>query len=104
MRAQNTFSLPFLATGGGSVAQNSDSFFLSSSPSRLLALCSNRTLTQSWDLSYFPIADDQPYDRFGKPYDITRVLTKDDLFNQTAYENYSPLYLPATYAVSSFRL
>ncbi|KAE9400695.1 OPT superfamily oligopeptide transporter [Gymnopus androsaceus JB14] len=55
--------------------------------------------TNSWDLSYFPIADDQPYDRFGKPYDITRVLTKDDLFNQTAYENYSPLYLPATYAV-----
>ncbi|GAV99171.1 oligopeptide transporter [Lentinula edodes] len=55
--------------------------------------------TNSWDLSYFPISDNQPYDRFGLPYNITRVLTKDDIFNQTAYAEYSPLYLPATYAV-----
>ncbi|KAJ3824187.1 OPT oligopeptide transporter protein-domain-containing protein [Lentinula raphanica] len=55
--------------------------------------------TNSWDLSYFPISDNQPYDRFGNPYNITRVLTTDDIFNQTAYEEYSPLYLPATYAV-----
>jgi OPT family oligopeptide transporter len=55
--------------------------------------------TNSWDLSYFPIADDQPYDRFGRPYNVSRVLTKQDLFNETAYNDYSPLYLPATYAV-----
>ncbi|KAJ3994522.1 OPT oligopeptide transporter protein-domain-containing protein [Lentinula boryana] len=55
--------------------------------------------TNSWDLSYFPISDNQPYDRFALPYNITKVLTKDDTFNQTAYEEYSPLYLPATYAV-----
>ncbi|KAF5384567.1 hypothetical protein D9757_006480 [Collybiopsis confluens] len=55
--------------------------------------------TNSWDLAYFPISDNQPYDRFGGAYNITRVLTKDDTFNQTAYEEYSALYLPATYAV-----
>ncbi|KIK61243.1 hypothetical protein GYMLUDRAFT_43305 [Collybiopsis luxurians FD-317 M1] len=55
--------------------------------------------TNSWDLAYFPISDNQPYDRFGHPYNITLVLTKDDTFNQTAYEAYSALYLPATYAV-----
>ncbi|KAF9075650.1 OPT oligopeptide transporter protein-domain-containing protein [Rhodocollybia butyracea] len=55
--------------------------------------------TNSWDLAYFPISDNQPYDRFGKVYNITRVLTTRDTFNQTAYEEYSALYLPATYAV-----
>jgi hypothetical protein len=41
-----------------------------------------------------------PYDRFGKVYDYTRVLTPQDTFNLTAYENYSPLYMPAAYAMT----
>jgi hypothetical protein len=31
---------------------------------------------------------------------VTRVLQVDDTFNLTAYEEYSELYLPATYAVT----
>ncbi|EGO00748.1 hypothetical protein SERLA73DRAFT_167007 [Serpula lacrymans var. lacrymans S7.3] len=54
----------------------------------------------TWQLAYFPISDDSPYDRFGKLYDVSRVLTPQGLFNQTAYDEYSPLYLPATYAVT----
>ena len=42
----------------------------------------------------------QPYDRFGNVYDIPRVLRDDDRFDETAYNAYSPLYLPATYAVT----
>ncbi|KAI8978283.1 OPT oligopeptide transporter [Trametes punicea] len=56
--------------------------------------------TNSWYLSYFPLMANQPYDRFGQPYDITRVLTPDHTFDVEAYNNYSPLYLPASYAIT----
>jgi hypothetical protein len=41
-----------------------------------------------------------PYDRFGKSYNVSLILQPDDRFNETAYNNYSPLYLPATYAMT----
>ncbi|KAG6813123.1 hypothetical protein H0H92_013747 [Tricholoma furcatifolium] len=56
--------------------------------------------TNSWSLAYFPISANEPYDRYGAVYNITRVLTKNDLFDLQAYEDYSPLYLPATYAMT----
>lgn len=56
--------------------------------------------TNVWSLSYFPIAGSLPYDRFGNIYNITRVLTTDHRLNVTAYNEYSPLYLPATYAMT----
>ena len=46
------------------------------------------------------MAESMPYDRFGEQYNVSRVLTADNTFNQTAYEEYSPLYLPATYSVT----
>lgn len=55
--------------------------------------------TNSWNLSYFPISANVPYDKFGNLYDIGRVLKQDDTFDVGAYIAYSPLYLPATYAV-----
>lgn len=42
----------------------------------------------------------EPFDRFGNPYNVSRVLTPQDTFNLTAYEEYSPLYLPAAYAIT----
>ncbi|KAF8150467.1 OPT oligopeptide transporter protein-domain-containing protein [Mycena galopus ATCC 62051] len=56
--------------------------------------------SNSWDLAYFPISANIPYDRFGNEYNITYVLTQQDTFNATAYGLYSPLYLPATYAMT----
>ncbi|KAJ7594866.1 OPT oligopeptide transporter protein-domain-containing protein [Mycena floridula] len=55
--------------------------------------------TNSWKLAYFPMSANEPYDRFGDVYNVSRVLTKDDIFDLDAYDKYSPLYLPATYAV-----
>ena len=55
---------------------------------------------QSWYLAYFPISDNNPYDRFGHVYNITRVLTPNDFFDAQAYSDYSPLFLPATYAMT----
>lgn len=42
----------------------------------------------------------EPYDRFGDVYNVSRVLTAQDTFNATAYDNYSPLYLPAAFAMT----
>ncbi|KAJ7350670.1 OPT oligopeptide transporter protein-domain-containing protein [Mycena albidolilacea] len=56
--------------------------------------------TNSWSLAYFPISANIPYDRFGNEYDVTQVLTQKDTFNATAYADYSPLFLPATYAMT----
>ncbi|GLB37836.1 putative OPT oligopeptide transporter protein [Lyophyllum shimeji] len=56
--------------------------------------------SNSWSLAYFPISANEPYDRYGNVYDITRVLTKEDRFDVDAYNAYSPLYLPATYAMT----
>ena len=41
-----------------------------------------------------------PYDRYGDLYNVSRVLDAQNRFNLTAYEQYSPLYLPATYAIT----
>lgn len=57
-------------------------------------------ILQSWSLAHFPILANQPYDRFGNLYDITKVLRPDDTFDQEAYLNYSPIYLPTSYAIT----
>lgn len=39
------------------------------------------------------------FDRFGEVYNTSRVINPETfLFNATAYEEYSPLYLPVTFA------
>lgn len=55
--------------------------------------------TNSWNLAYFPISANGPFDKFGLSYNVSRVLKTDDTFDLDAYNAYSPLYLPATYAV-----
>ncbi|TIB67791.1 hypothetical protein E3Q24_04023 [Wallemia mellicola] len=49
--------------------------------------------------NYLPISDSSPYDRYGNAYNISRILSEDNEFNATAYEDYSPLYLSATYSM-----
>ncbi|KAL4079124.1 OPT oligopeptide transporter protein-domain-containing protein [Scleroderma citrinum] len=56
--------------------------------------------TNTWNLAYFPMNDENPYDRFGRIFNVSRVLDSQNMFNATAYEEYSPLYLPATYAMT----
>lgn len=48
-----------------------------------------------------PMASNSPFDNTGRLYDIPRVMTaQQHTFNVTAYEEYSPLYLPATYVIT----
>ena len=51
-------------------------------------------------MSYFPISGNGPYDRFGQVYNFTRVLTSDYRLDPVAYNDYSPLFLPATFAMA----
>jgi len=42
-----------------------------------------------------------PFDQSGNPYNVSRITSgKHRMFNATAYEDYSPLYLPMSYALS----
>lgn len=50
--------------------------------------------------SYMPILSAAVFDNTGHPYDVSRILTPDFLFDQKAYEGYSPVYLPITYVLS----
>lgn len=47
-----------------------------------------------------PILSSAVFDDTGKPYDVSRILTKSFHFDRKAYENYSKVYLPITYALS----
>ena len=47
-----------------------------------------------------PILSSAVFDNTGKPYDVTKVLTPDFLFDEEAYHKYSPVYLPITYVLS----
>lgn len=40
------------------------------------------------------------FDNTGKPYDVSKILTPDFLFDEIAYEAYSRVYLPITYVLS----
>lgn len=53
-------------------------------------------------MGHLPITGFSAYDRFGLPYDVARVLTPAMELNVTAYESYSPVYLPMTFALTYF--
>lgn len=50
--------------------------------------------------SYMPILSAAVFDNTGHPYNVSRILTPDFLFDEKAYQEYSPVYLPITYVLS----
>lgn len=52
--------------------------------------------TNTWYTGYLPINNNGVFDRFGKAYNVTRVIDPStQSLNVTAYEEYSPTYLSA---------
>ncbi len=47
-----------------------------------------------------PILSSAVFDNTGKPYDVSKILTPDFLFDEEAYNNYSRVYLPITYVLA----
>lgn len=50
--------------------------------------------------SYMPILSSVVWDNKGQQYDVSKILTKDFLFDREAYQNYSRVFLPITYVLS----
>lgn len=50
--------------------------------------------------AYLPILSSAVFDNTGKPYDVSKILTPEFLFDKEAYDNYSKVYLPITYVLS----
>ncbi|KAJ4305363.1 hypothetical protein N0V90_000894 [Kalmusia sp. IMI 367209] len=50
--------------------------------------------------SYMPILSTVVFDNRGKPYDVSKILTDNFLFDKEAYERYSRVFLPITYVLS----
>lgn len=49
---------------------------------------------------YLPISYNGNFDHFGSPYNTSRILTPEFTFNQTAYEQYSPLMLGSSFTLA----
>lgn len=50
--------------------------------------------------SYMPILSSAVFDNTGQLYDVSKILTKDFLFDREAYSSYSRVFLPITYVLS----
>lgn len=46
------------------------------------------------------MSDSSAYDNTGSTYNVTRILTPDYLFNETAYKSYSPIFLSTTFSLA----
>ena len=50
--------------------------------------------------AFLPMLSSAVFDNTGKPYDVSRILTPDFLFDSEKYDAYSKVYLPITYALA----
>lgn len=51
-------------------------------------------------MRYLPLEANANWDHFGNSYNVSRILTPEYTFNQTAYEEYSPLLLGPAFSLS----
>jgi len=54
----------------------------------------------TWYADFLPIQSSESYDNTGAIYNVTRILDANKHFNETAYQNYSPLFLPTQFALA----
>ncbi|KAJ7238967.1 OPT-domain-containing protein [Mycena rebaudengoi] len=51
--------------------------------------------TNTWYTGHLPINSNRVFDNTGSLYNVTKTVGPDTLFDQTSFENYSPVYLSA---------
>ncbi|KAG1878964.1 OPT oligopeptide transporter protein-domain-containing protein [Suillus subluteus] len=56
--------------------------------------------TNTWYSKYMPVSSRTSFDNTGASYNITRIINSDASLNLTEYEQYSPLFLSTTFALS----
>ncbi|KAK7179683.1 hypothetical protein DPSP01_011569 [Paraphaeosphaeria sporulosa] len=62
--------------------------------------------TNTWNSAYLPIQSNSVFDNTGRTYNVSRIINKQDEYqlDPVKYANYSPIYLPVTYALNQFGL
>jgi hypothetical protein len=56
--------------------------------------------SNAWYSAYLPLISSQAFDNAGNVYNLSRVINPDGSFNSQAYQAYSPLFLPASVAIT----
>ncbi|EJD54431.1 OPT oligopeptide transporter [Auricularia subglabra TFB-10046 SS5] len=57
--------------------------------------------TNTWYSQYLPMSSRFSFDNTGQQYNVHRILNEGDTsINMTAYKEYSPIFLPTTFAIS----
>jgi OPT family oligopeptide transporter len=56
--------------------------------------------SNTWQFAHFPLGSSLPFDNTGHYYNVSRVVTANQRFNEAAFNDYSPLYLTATFAMT----
>ncbi|KJZ75800.1 hypothetical protein HIM_04957 [Hirsutella minnesotensis 3608] len=54
----------------------------------------------TWYSDYLPVQSYDSYDNTGAKYNVARILDANKQFNETAYKEYSPLYLSTQFAIA----
>jgi hypothetical protein len=52
-----------------------------------------------WYSAYLPLVSSQAFDNTGAQYNVSRIINPDLSFNLEAYKAYSPLFIPASFAM-----
>ncbi|KAM5345937.1 hypothetical protein ACJ41O_011798 [Fusarium nematophilum] len=62
--------------------------------------------TNTWWSAYLPLQSNSIFDNTGQVFNVSRVINKRDdfAFDLDKYREYSPIYLPVTYALNTFGL
>ncbi|THC90533.1 hypothetical protein EYZ11_009996 [Aspergillus tanneri] len=63
-------------------------------------ICPILYYTNTWYSAYLPLLNPNTFDNKGQPYKVNRVMNPDGSVNAEAYRSYSPMFLPAGYAVT----
>ncbi|KAJ6136602.1 hypothetical protein N7512_001762, partial [Penicillium capsulatum] len=63
-------------------------------------ICPLLYYTNTWYSAYLPLLNSNTFDNTGSTYDTTRIMSTDGTVDQSAYRDYSPMFLPAGYAVT----
>ncbi|KAL2830529.1 OPT oligopeptide transporter protein-domain-containing protein [Aspergillus cavernicola] len=56
--------------------------------------------TNTWYSAYLPLLDSNTFDNTGRIYDTRRVMNSNGTVNAEAYRAYSPMFIPAGFAVT----
>ncbi|KAI0776985.1 OPT oligopeptide transporter [Trametes elegans] len=56
--------------------------------------------TNTWYAKYMPMSTRTSYDNMGQQYDVKRILTPESTLDLRLYEQYSPLFLSMTFAMT----